>query len=106
MTKRAISITLGADNVTWLKGRLGAGASRSVSELVDRLVTAARQRGDAPGARSVIGTIDIDAADPMLEQADSAVQELFERSLARPLAVRERSARYAASPASGRKRRD
>lgn len=92
--KHALSVTLDADNVTWLKGRAGAGAVRSVSELLDQLVTAARQAGRTGPARSVAGTIDIDASDPMLEGADALVRDMYEVSLGRPLAVRESAARY------------
>jgi hypothetical protein len=93
MSKQAISVTLDADNVTWLKGRAGATGSRSVSELLDRLVTAARQAGDIGPSRSVVGTIDIDPSDPLLERADEAVRYLFEASLGRPLTRRETSSR-------------
>jgi hypothetical protein len=89
MTKQAISVTLDAGNVTWLKGRAGAAGFRSVSELLDRLVSAARASGRVGPARSVVGTIDIDSADPLLEKADAAVRAMFEPSLGRPLVVRE-----------------
>jgi hypothetical protein len=103
MSKQAISVTLDADNVTWLKGRAGAKGLRSVSELLDRLVTAARQSGDVGPSRSVVGTIDIDPSDPMLERADEAVRYVFESSLGRPLMVKETSPEY--GKARGRKRR-
>lgn len=93
-TKHAISVTLGADNVMWLKGRAGAGGVRSVSELLDRLVTAARQAGRVGPTTSVVGTIDIDSSDPLLEGADAALRSMYEASLGRPLAVREAPARY------------
>jgi hypothetical protein len=96
MSKQAISVTLGVDNVTWLKGRAGASGVRSVSELLDRLVTAARQSGDVGPSRSVVGTIDIDPGDPLLERADEAVRSLFESSLGRPLMVKETSPGYGA----------
>jgi len=51
MSKRAISVTLAADNITWLRGRVGASGLRSVSELLDRIVTDARQRGDHTPSR-------------------------------------------------------
>jgi hypothetical protein len=89
MPKQAISITLEADNVTWLKGRAGAAGLRSVSELLDQLVTAARESGAGGGATSVVGTIDIDPGDPLLERADEAIGALFEASLGRPLMVKE-----------------
>jgi hypothetical protein len=94
MPKRAISVTLDAENVTWLKGRARGAGVRSVSELLDQIVTAARASGNIGAARSVVGTIDIDASDPLLERADAAVRAVFETSLGRPLAVRERPAGY------------
>ena len=96
--KQAISVTLGADNVTWLKGRAGAGGVRSVSELLDQLVTAARQAGRVGPATSVVGTIDIDSSDPLLEGADVALRSMYEASLGRPLVARESSARYSVAP--------
>ena len=89
MSKRAISVTLDTDNVTWLKGRAGAANVRSVSELLNQLVSAARQAGHAGPSRSVAGTIDIDAADPLLERADAALQALFDASAGRPFLARE-----------------
>ena len=103
MSKQAISVTLDADNVTWLKGRAGATGVRSVSELLDRLVTAARQSGDIGLSRSVVGTIDIDPGDPLLERADEALRYVFESSLGRPLMVKESSPEYGKS--RGRKKR-
>jgi len=101
MARRALSITLEIDNVAWLKGRAGA-AGESVSEMIDQLVSAARQGHGAAQARSVAGTIDIDASDPILEHADAALRAAFEESLGRPLdtargrpvAVREARATY------------
>jgi hypothetical protein len=94
--KQAISLTLGADNLTWLKGRAAAGGVRSVSELLDQLVTAARQSGRVGASQSVVGTIDIDRADPLLGQADEAIRHLFEGSLHRPLLATEPRTRYGA----------
>jgi len=87
--KQAISVTLDADNLTWLKGRAIAGNIRSVSELLDQLVTAARESGHVGAGQSVVGTIDIDPGDPMLDRADQAVRQLFEHSVGRPLMARE-----------------
>ena len=92
MPKQAISVTLDADNLTWLKGRAGAAGLRSVSELLDQLVTAARASGRVGPPRSVVGTIDIDANDSLLEGADEVVRGLYEASLRRPLMVKEPSA--------------
>jgi len=98
MGKRAISVTLETDNLVWLKARAGATGVRSVSELIDRLVTQARRAGTAGPVRSVVGTIDIDASDPSLEQADSAVRAIFDASLRRPMVVREVSPPYGPAP--------
>jgi len=92
--KQAISVTLDADNLLWLKGRTGAAGLRSVSELLDQLVTAARRSGPVGSSRSVEGTIEIDASDPGLDRADAAVQAMFDTSLGRPLVARERPAKY------------
>ena len=104
MAKHAISVTLGSENLTWLRARTGATGVRSVSALLDRLISDARATGGAPGtARSVVGTIDIDASDPLLLGADEAIGELYEVSLRRPLLMKEKSAQYRGSP--GRRRR-
>jgi hypothetical protein len=88
--KRAISITLGEDNLLWLKGQ--AGASGSVSAVIDQLVREARTGGrtNAAAIRSVVGTIDLPADDPDLAGADAYIRSLFDESLARPMRVRER----------------
>ncbi|MEO5510341.1 MAG: hypothetical protein ABIS27_06895 [Longimicrobiales bacterium] len=91
MNKRAISVTLGSDNVTWLKGRAGA-EGESVSELLDQFITSARSGNRAGPGHSVIGTIDIDDSDPLLERADAAVRAAFDASLGRPVVVRKRKA--------------
>jgi hypothetical protein len=104
MPKRALSITLGAGNVTWLKGRAGA-TGESVSELVDQIVTSARQDARSAAARSVAGTILIDAADPLLETSDATVRAAFDASLGRPAAVREGRSAYRAGRKTGRRRR-
>jgi hypothetical protein len=104
MARRAISITLEAGNVAWLKGRAGA-AGDSVSRTIDQLVTAARQGHCVGEARSVAGTIDLDSSDPLLERADRAVRAAFDASLGRPLAVREARANYRPAPARKPSRR-
>jgi hypothetical protein len=97
MPKQAISVTLDSDNLTWLRGRAGAAGLRSVSELLDQLVTAARESGRIGPPRSVVGTIDIDASDPHLEGADEVIRGLYEASLRRPLVLKEARADYRAS---------
>jgi hypothetical protein len=96
MPKRAISVTLEIDNLTWLRGRAGAAGLRSVSDLLDRLVADARASGRAGPARSVVGTIDIDSADSSLEKADEVVRGLVDASLRRPMVIKERGPEYGA----------
>ena len=91
MVKQAISVTLDTDNLTWLKGRAGAGGVRSVSELIDQLVSAARASGQTGPSRSVVGTIDVDDSDPGLESADDIMRSIFQASLGRPLMAKETS---------------
>jgi hypothetical protein len=105
MSKQALSVTLDADNVTWLKGRAGTAGVRSVSELLDRLVSAARQSGDHGPTRSVVGTIDIDPSDPMLAQADEVVRAMFDKSLGRTLMVKEASPEHTVRRRVTKKRR-
>jgi hypothetical protein len=95
MPKRALSVTLDESNLVWLKGLTQRSGARSLSETLDRLVTAAREDGAAArgAAQSVVGTIDISAADPSLDEADDALRDLFARSLARPMLAKEPRAR-------------
>src|SRR4029450_58231 len=94
MAKQAISVTLDTDNIAWLKARSGAAGVRSVSELLNRLVTEARQNKRLGPSRSVVGTIDIDASDPLLAKADATVRALFETSVGRPIVLHEGRTRY------------
>jgi hypothetical protein len=96
MTKRAISVTLHSDNLTWLKARAGAVGARSVSDLLDQIVADARRATPGGAIRSVVGTIDIDTSDPLLLGADDVVRTLFETSLKRPTLVKESRAAYGA----------
>lgn len=103
--KKPVSVTLDQENLVWLRGQAAARRG-SLSAVLDRLVREARLGGrTTPAAiRSVVGTIDIAADDPHLTGADAYVRGLFERSLRRPLLVRERGATPAGAP-RGRKRR-
>lgn len=105
MSKQAISVTLDAENLRWLRGRVGAAGLRSVSDLLDRLVTDARSRRSAAPVSSVVGTIDVDASDPLLLNADEAVRGLVAASLGRPLRVKEERASYGTTKAPRRKGR-
>lgn len=104
MSKKAVSLTLDEANVLWLRGR-GYGHG-NLSAVVDSLITEARtgRLGDKTGVRSVVGTIDIAADDPLLERADNAVRELFAASLSRPSRVRETPAPYKKSRTRARRR--
>ena len=90
MPKRAISVTLDIENVTWLKGRAGSSRFRSVSDVVNQLVMDARSGGRLVKPHSVVGTIDIDASDPLLLTADAAVRRLYDAALTRPLMLRDK----------------
>ena len=92
--RKAISITLSADNLLWLKGQVTQSGRGSVSELLDRLITEARGAGwaDASAVRSVVGTVDLPDDDPGLETADAYLRTLFAASARQPLIVRERPA--------------
>jgi hypothetical protein len=91
MPKKGISVTLGDENLVWLRGRTVAMKGRSLSETLDDLVTTARTSGNVPvsAMRSVAGTVDIATDDPHLEQADAYVQRIVTGSLARPFLVRD-----------------
>ena len=104
MPKSPISVTLDADNLTWLKARAGSGQARSVSDLLDRLVTDARTRGTGGGVKSVVGTIDVDPADPLLLKADEAIAALFTESLGRPIVVKEKRTTYRVAGRKGPRR--
>jgi hypothetical protein len=105
MSKQAISVTLDADNITWLKGRAGATGVRSVSELLDQIVRAAREFGRGGPSTSVIGTVDIDPQDPLLAHADAVVGAMFDKSIGRPMMVKEGRSEYRVQRRSPRKPR-
>lgn len=48
-----------------------------MSELLDQLIDAARMKGEGQ-ARSVIGSVEIDESDPLLDSADDAIRGLFQ----------------------------
>lgn len=79
MNKQAISVTLAADNLLWLRGQAHAAGARSISAVLDRLISAARTGGHVyeSAARSVVGTVHISDSDPELRGADAAVRALF-----------------------------
>lgn len=107
MAKHAISVTLERENWVWLKGRSRVVGARGISEILDQLVSEARGRVPGVVRRSVVGTIDIGDEDPLLDQADAALRDIYRASLARPIVVKEERARYgrARSRAKAAKRR-
>ena len=105
MPKRAISVTLHSDNLTWLKARAGAVGARSVSDLLDQIVADARRATPGGAIRSVVGTIDIDSSDPLLMGTDDVLRTLFDASLGRPMLVKETRASYGTSSSRKKKRR-
>ena len=99
MPKKPVSVTLEADNLTWLRGRTLGGKRRSLSETLDDVVRAARVGGGPGDVRSVVGTVDVAASDPDLTGADAELAAMFEGSLGRPVLVRD------AKPPYGRARK-
>ena len=89
--RKAVSVTLEADNLLWLRSQAAVTPRGSLSEVLDRLVGEARQAGRRePGAiRSVVGTIDLPEDDPGLDTADAHVRALFAASARHPVLVRE-----------------
>ena len=95
MAKEPVSVTLGRDNLVWLRGRAARTKRRSLSDTLDEIVTAARLGGHATGAiRSIVGTVDIAADDPALEHADQYVREQLDASLSRGLTVHDERPPY------------
>lgn len=79
MSKQAVSVTLAAENLLWLRGQAYASGVRSVSAVLDRLVCAARTGGQVheSAIRSVVGTLRIHDSDPQLLSADATIRALF-----------------------------
>ena len=94
MPKQAITVTLDADNLTWLKGRARGIGARSMSELLNRLVSDARRQGTLGEPRSVVGTVTIDPSDPLLDGADQAVRAFFAAAVKGAPRLSERPSAY------------
>lgn len=88
MNKSPISVTLGADNLLWLKARTQATGRRSVSSVLDDLVTQAREAGGP--ATSVVGWVSFPQGVEGLERGGQEVRQLFERALSKGLPRRRR----------------
>ena len=85
MTKKAVSVTLHADNLLWLKTRVKVTGERSLSEALDQIVTQARAGTGAGGeeVRSVVGHARIPSSDKALSEAGAQVAALFRGSIQR-----------------------
>ena len=106
MNKQAISVTLEADNLAWVRSRALAAGRLSVSEMLDRLIEEARPSGAEAGpGRSVVGTVEVAPEDPELLTADAAIRALFARSVARTARALGRAGRAQAARARGTKAR-
>ena len=92
-------MTLHADNLLWLRSQAAATSRGSLSEVLDRLVTDARASGrtEESAIRTVRGTIDLSDDDPDLEKADAYVRAQFDKSIRRPMLVKDSRGRYAPS---------
>ncbi|HEV8393152.1 MAG TPA: hypothetical protein VGQ37_02715 [Vicinamibacterales bacterium] len=104
MPKLPISVTLEAENLLWLRARTTGTKRRSLSDLLDEIVTAARVAAHGDSIRSVVGTVDLPLDDPELERAKASIRAEFEASLARPILIHENTATYRAGR-GGRTRR-
>jgi len=100
-------VTLDDDNILWLRARAGAARLRSVSELLNQIVSTARRSKSAPHPKSVVGTLRIAPDDAALETADAAVRQLFDAALTGASIAPERPARYGRTtrPSNSRKKR-
>ena len=94
--RKPVSVTLKTDNLLWLRAQAAVSARGSLSEVLDRLVTDAREAGrtDDKAIRTVKGSIDLPDDDPALEQADAFVRAQFDKSIRRPVLVKEARARF------------
>jgi hypothetical protein len=101
--KKAISVTIEEDNFLWLKAQAAATVKGSVSEVLDRLVRDARLEGRTDAIRSVVGTVDL--PDGGLDHTDASVRSVFDRSLGRPMMVKEGPPRPRVGARRGNKRR-
>jgi hypothetical protein len=96
MPKLPISVTLDAQNLLWLRARTTGTKRRSLSDLLDEIVTAARVAAHGNSIRSVVGTVDLPADDPGLERAKAEIRAAFDTSLARPILIHEPRATHGA----------
>ena len=107
MSKQAVSVTLAAENLLWLRGQARAAGIRSLSAVLDRVVSTARTAGCVHDSaiRSVVGTVHISDSDPELLGADAAIRALFPTPRAAEDAARYPRSKKPASRARRRSRR-
>lgn len=105
MAKKALSVTLDAANVLWLKGRARISHNNNVSTLLDSLVTQARFGKSTPPASipSVVGMVDL-SDDPDLSKADAAVKAMWDEYFERASLLNEQAPGYRKTATRKRKR--
>lgn len=94
--RKAVSVTLDELNLLWLKGQANA-VKGNLSQVLDRIVTRARQGGkiEPQTIRSVRGTIDFPVDDESLAEMDAFVRASFDESFERTAKMlRETPPRY------------
>jgi len=101
--RKPVSVTLEETNLLWLRAQAAATSKGSVSEVLDRIVQEARLAGRSEGIRSVVGTIALGQGD--LEEGDTYVRALFDRSLRRPMLLKEEAPPYPGTRRSRKTRR-
>ena len=107
MNKKAVSVTLHPDNLLWLRTRVKANGSRSVSEALDGIITEARTGTGASAVeiRSVVGNARIPRSEEALAKAGAQVTALFRRSVRRKETVGPRASRHDSRRAARKRKR-
>jgi Arc/MetJ-type ribon-helix-helix transcriptional regulator len=96
MAKRPVSVTLEDANLLWLRAHVTRGTRRNLSDALDAVVTAARQRpAGVDESRSVRGSIDLPSSDPDLTDADAYIRALFQGDGRPAVIARKTAVRYA-----------
>lgn len=85
MSGKTIALDLESGNLIWLEAQARSMGRRSVSEVVNKIITRTRagSSDQAGEVRSVVGRAQISEDDPDLQGADAAVRALFDESQAR-----------------------
>lgn len=89
MNRKAVSLTLAAENLLWLRAQAAGG--RNMSRIVDDLIGRARSvHGSARVAHSVVGMIRFKDFDP--DVADREIREMFGLEAESPTQMADRRA--------------